>query len=401
MTSLNVTGPGGVLASYSQNYSFSGHKQSVMEGSGRAANYTYDSIYRLTNESIASDPGGVNGTLSYSLDAVANRLNLNSTLAALPPQALSYDADDRLNSDAYDANGNTVASGGTTYGYEFEDRLTSTSSGVQIAYDGHGNRISETVSGTTTKFLVDELTPTGYSQVAEELVNSSVTVQYTHGVMRISQRRAGVVSYYGYDPGGSVRQLTNAMGGVTDIYVYDAFGNTIGRTGTTVNPYQYRGEQFDSALGMYYLRSRYYYPRIGRLLTRDRFQGHIWWPLSQQNYAFVLANPVDLIDPSGFGAEAAVVISLSAESLAIGAGAEVTGTLVVQNGIGLVSVDLVQGLVAAPFSVLPAIAELAVELGAEEVWLQAVLANARLEAIAALRYGAVTYGGRTIFQIFP
>ena len=74
----------GVLASYSQNYSFSGHKQSVMEGSRSAANYTYDSIYRLTNESIASDSGGVNGTLRYSLDAVANRLNLTSTLAALP-----------------------------------------------------------------------------------------------------------------------------------------------------------------------------------------------------------------------------------------------------------------------------------------------------------------------------
>ena len=53
----------------------------------------------------------------------------------------------------------------------------------------------------------------------------------------------------GYDPGGSVRQLTEATGAVTDTYSHDAFGNTIGRTGTTMNPYQYRGEQFDSALG--------------------------------------------------------------------------------------------------------------------------------------------------------
>ena len=126
-TSLNVTGPSGVLASYLQNYGFSGHKQSVMEGSGRATNYTYDSNYRLTNESIGSDPSGVNGALSYSLDAVANRLNLNSTLAPLPSQTFSYDSNDRINSDTYDANGNTIASGGTTYGYEFEDRLTSAS----------------------------------------------------------------------------------------------------------------------------------------------------------------------------------------------------------------------------------------------------------------------------------
>ena len=46
----------------------------------------------------------------------------------------------------------------------------------------------------------------------------------------------------GYDPGGSVRQLTEATGAVTDTYSHDAFGNTIGRTGTTMNPYQYRGK---------------------------------------------------------------------------------------------------------------------------------------------------------------
>ena len=309
-TSLNVAGPGGLLASYSQNYSFSGHKQSVAEGTGRAANYTYDSIYRLTNESIAGDPGGVNGTLGYSLDAVANRINLTSTLAALPSQALSYDAADRLSSDTYDANGNTLISGGTSYGYEFEDRLTSTSSGVQIAYDGDGNRISETVSGTTTKFLVDELTPTGFAQVAEELVNSAVTVQYTHGVMRTSQRRAGVASYYGHDIGGSVRQLTDAAGAMSDTYSYDAFGNLIVRTGMTASPYQYRGEQVNSALGLYYLRARWYRPRIGRFLTMDSaessFDESQWNEIPIHPYAYAKAEPVNLFDPSGHAAESAI-----------------------------------------------------------------------------------------------
>jgi hypothetical protein len=31
---------------------------------------------------------------------------------------------------------------------------------------------------------------------------------------------------------------------VTDTYVYDAFGNTVTQTGSTVNAYRYRGEQF-------------------------------------------------------------------------------------------------------------------------------------------------------------
>jgi len=38
-------------------------------------------------------------------------------------------------------------------------------------YDGNGNRVSETVGGTTMKYLVDTLNPTGYPQVLDELVS--------------------------------------------------------------------------------------------------------------------------------------------------------------------------------------------------------------------------------------
>lgn len=42
-------------------------------------------------------------------------------------------------------------------------------------YDGDGNRVAETAVGVTTKYLVDTLNPTGYSQVLDELVGGSVT----------------------------------------------------------------------------------------------------------------------------------------------------------------------------------------------------------------------------------
>ena len=53
-----------------------------------------------------------NGSLSYILDAVANRTSLASTLAALSNQANVFDANDRLLADTSDVNGNTLASGG-------------------------------------------------------------------------------------------------------------------------------------------------------------------------------------------------------------------------------------------------------------------------------------------------
>ena len=109
LINLNLTGPGGALASYTQVFSPSGRKQSATEGTGRAANYAYDSIYRLLTESISGDPTAAdNGSLNYTLDPVGNRSSLASTLAALQAQTFTYNVDDRISGDTFDANGNTL-----------------------------------------------------------------------------------------------------------------------------------------------------------------------------------------------------------------------------------------------------------------------------------------------------
>lgn len=64
-----------------------------------------------------------------------------------------------------------------------------------MAYDGDGNRVSETVGGTTTKYLVDDLNPTGYSQVVDELVNGSVTRTYAYTVDQVRDM-AGPLNEY-------------------------------------------------------------------------------------------------------------------------------------------------------------------------------------------------------------
>ncbi len=47
--------------------------------------------------------------------------------------------------------------------------------GVTISNDGDGNRVSETVAGVTTNYVVDTQNPTGYAQVIDELQNGIVT----------------------------------------------------------------------------------------------------------------------------------------------------------------------------------------------------------------------------------
>lgn len=112
-----------------------------------------------------------------------------------------------------------MSSGGVADGYDFENHML-THGGVTLVYDGDGNRVSETIAGTTTKYLVDTLNPTGYSQVVDETVGGSVTRTYAYGLSRISEDQlissTWTPSFYGYDGHGNVRFLTNSSGTVTD-----------------------------------------------------------------------------------------------------------------------------------------------------------------------------------------
>lgn len=295
--SAGSTGP--TLASYGYTLGPAGNRTAVAEFGGRQVGYTYDSLYRLTGEIIAGSPDA-NGAIGYQYDPVGNRLARTSTVPQLPPATYAYDANDRLTTDAYDANGNTVTSGGNSYAYEFENRLTSLNGGaLSIVYDGDGNRVSKTASGVTTNYLVDDRNLTGYSQVLEEISGGQVQRVYAYGLNRISQSQTSGTSFYGYDGHGSVRVLTDAAVAVTDRYDYDAFGNILSETGTTPNVYLYTGEQNDPNLGAYYLRARYANTSSGRFLTTDDFEGHPRLPRSLHSYMYSQGDPVDQADPSG------------------------------------------------------------------------------------------------------
>ena len=294
-----------LLSSYAYTLGPTGNRLSVSELSGRAVTYSYDELFRLTGETVNNDPVAANnGAISYSYDAVGNRLNRASSIATLPSASYAYDANDRLASDEYNSAGNTTSSGGNTYVYDSEDRLTGVNNGqVAISYDGDGNRVSKKSGGVTTNYLVDDNNPTGHAQVVEEIVSGSVKRVYVYGHALISQSQfidgKWAASFYGYDGHGSVRFLTNQAGNITDTYTYDAFGALVHSTGDTPNSYLYAGEQMDPNLGFYYLRARYMNPATGRFWTMDSFEGISYDPFSLHKYLYVNANPINLYDPSG------------------------------------------------------------------------------------------------------
>jgi RHS repeat-associated protein len=292
----------------------------------RLTNKTQDAFFAAPPDAYTYTATGQrapnSGSASYTLDDVGNRLTRTSTLAGVEDQSLTYDPNDRFTTDTYDANGNTtvghlVQSAPTVSdAYDFEDRLIHRNNGqVTIKYDGDGNRVSKTVGGVTTLFLVDDRNPTGYAQVLEELISNSqlptpvATHVYAYGHDLISQDQllddsvggfAWVASFYGYDGHGNVRFLTDTNGDVTDTYDYDAFGTLMARTGSTPNSYLYCGEQFDEDLGLYYNRARYLNTDSGRFWTRDVFEGALGTPVSLHKYLYANSSPIDFVDPSGF-----------------------------------------------------------------------------------------------------
>jgi RHS repeat-associated protein len=268
---------------------------------------------------VSSDPNNNNGTTTCIYDAVGNRKQLlvNGTTA----NTYTYDANDRLGSDQYDADGNTTNSGGTANTYDFENHMTQHGL-VTLVYDGDGNRVSETVGGATTNYLVDTQNPTGYAQVVDELQSGTVARTYSFGLERISETQTLnsvlTASFYGYDGHGSVRQLTSSAGAITDTYDYDAFGNIVNQAGSTPNNYLFAGEQYDPALGVYYNRARYLNTTTGRFWSMDDVEGDLISPISLHKYLYAGNNPINAVDPSGHDFDLGSTVSALGDSDVIG-----------------------------------------------------------------------------------
>jgi len=277
----------------------------VEEHSGRRVDYTYDDLHRLTQEAI-TDPVHGNDTISYSYDAVGNRLSKTDSGGTF---ISTYDDNDRILTSVdttytYDDNGNTLTTDEdgflTEYFYNSENQLIQafTDQGeVQYQYDADGLRTWKMFNGTITDYLVDKNRP--YAQVLEEFQDDVLSVSYTYGDDLLTQNRNGSVSYYLYDGHGSTVGLVDSSAVVTDSYLYDAFGNLLSQTGDTPNDYLYTGEQFDPNLRFYYLRARYYNQGIGRFHSMDSWMGNSSDPVTLHKYLYGNANPVVYVDPSG------------------------------------------------------------------------------------------------------
>ena len=92
---------------------------------------------------------------------------------------------------------------------------------------------------------------------------------YTPG---LSERRGTTSKFYHGDALGSTMGITSSSQAVTDTLLYDGFGMTVSRTGTTPTPFGFVGKgqyQTDTDSSLQLLGNRCYNASVGRFISSD------------------------------------------------------------------------------------------------------------------------------------
>ena len=153
-------------------------------------------------------------------------------------------------------------------------------------YNGEDLRVSKTDSSGTSAVITDGTSP------ASAVLKDARAV-YTPG---ISERASSTSKFYHGDALGSTRGITNGSQTVTDAVLYDAFGMTVSRTGTTATPFGFVGAQqyqSDADSGLQLLGHRMYDPSVGRFISSDPAQAGTNW------YCYCDNTPLSRTDPLG------------------------------------------------------------------------------------------------------
>ena len=217
-------------------------------------NYSdYDLNGNIKNITDGIDPDRTQG---FDYDGLNRLTEANSySYGTLNPLNPTYDGTGNIST--YDT-GNTANRSLQNVTYDCDNRVTAVD-GTSFVYNFEGLRVKKSSPGSETIYI-DNL---------YEVTNGIATKHIFAGARRIASKTASETYYYHLDHLGSLSVVTNSAGNTVQTATYYPYGETRTNTGTVDIPYKFTGQEFDPETGLYYYKSRYYDPAIGRFITPD------------------------------------------------------------------------------------------------------------------------------------
>jgi RHS repeat-associated protein len=257
--------------------------QTAPAAAGVSFAYRYNFANQRTGQTASDQSWWFYPTSASAVSYTSNSLDQYTAVGAVVP--------------TYDGNGNLTSDGTYTFGYDPENRLITASgagNSASYAFDSQGRRKSKTVNGASTFYVTD-----ADNREVLEYDGTSGQLQrlYTYGpglndVLNSHNIPAATRVSFIPDVQGSMQATLDSGTGVLAKAGYQPFGQSASATGS----FRYTGQRIDVETGgLYYYRARMYSPLTGRFLQGD--------PSGTQGgsnfYAYVLNDPLNLVDPLG------------------------------------------------------------------------------------------------------
>ena len=268
----------------SLNYSF--------DAAGRPIARNDDTFgYNARSEVVSATIGGNSETHAYddignSLRATFNAVT-NTFVANNLNQYTAISRNTLLHREtSHDIDGNMTQCGDWTYAYDAGHRLKSVSSnGVLLVtnyYDAKSRRVRKVMPDATITFFYDDWNlieeRISYANGTASLIryywgkDLSGTLQGVGGIGGLLYLMVDDAIYIPcYDNNGNVTRYLDANGNTVAQYTYDAFGNTISKSGPLADFFRHRfsTKYFDGETGLHYFDYRFYSPLLMRWFNRD------------------------------------------------------------------------------------------------------------------------------------
>ena len=207
-----------------------------------------------------------------------------------------------LTTTTYDAIGNMLTRGNTTYSWTLGRKLAAVDNGrkIQYFYDHTGSRTKKIVDGVATEYRM-----AGDLLMSETTNGQTLWFTYDSNANLFSMVTGGKHYFYQRNLQNDIIALVDESGDTVVNYTYDSWGKVLSITGSRkdtigqLNPFRYRGYYYDKETGMYYLKNRYYDPELRRFICADGVM------ISSENidtynlYVYCGNNSINYCDPSG------------------------------------------------------------------------------------------------------